>query len=75
MCMVLKSRCCSWTGSSLLAALGGLLKTTTPEIVRGAFTRVSVKDVKHWDRTSIPTTLHSKRLATDNEFKQKHATT
>jgi len=60
--------------TSLIAAFGSLLQKPTPELIREAFTRVSVSDVKHWVRTNLATTLHSKRFATYNEFHPKRAT-
>jgi hypothetical protein len=60
--------------TSLIAAFGGLLKKTTPELVREAFSRVSVKHVKEWIEANLKTTLNSKRMATYNEFNPKRAT-
>ena len=60
--------------TSLIAAFGGLLQTTTPELIREAFARVSVSDVKQWVHTNLVTTLNSKRIDTYNEFNPKRAT-
>ena len=62
--------------TSLLASFGSLLRPTTPESIRKAFSRVSVKDTKAWIKTHITETLTSKRQAAYREFKSTlpHAT-
>jgi hypothetical protein len=55
--------------TSLLAAFGALLKPPTDADIRRAFATVSVKDVDHWTRANLGTTLTSKRLATYKEFR------
>ena len=55
--------------TSLLASFGSLLRPTTPQSVRKAFSRVSVKDTKAWVKTHIPETLTSKRQSAYREFK------
>jgi hypothetical protein len=55
--------------TSLLASFGSLLRPTTPQSVRKAFSRVSVKDTQAWIKTHIPETLTSKRQAAYREFK------
>lgn len=56
--------------TSLLAGFGALLKQTTKETIKQAFSTVSVKDVKQWVQDNLGTTLTSKRLATYQEFKK-----
>ena len=55
--------------TSLLASFGSLLRPTTPDSIRKAFARVSVKDTRAWIKTHIPETLTSKRQAAYREFK------
>jgi len=55
--------------TSLLAAFGALLKKATDETIRRAFSTVSVKDVHHWVRENLGSTLTSKRLGTYKEFR------
>jgi hypothetical protein len=55
--------------TSLLASFGSLLRPTTPERIRKAFSRVSVKDTQAWIKTHITETLTSKRQAAYREFK------
>jgi len=55
--------------TSLLAGFGALLKKTTPNTIRQAFSKVSVNDVKQWVRVNLGDTLTSKRLATYKESK------
>lgn len=57
--------------TSLLAGFGALLKKTTKETIRQAFSTASVNDVKQWVSENLGETLTSKRLATYREF---HAT-
>jgi hypothetical protein len=54
--------------TSLLASFGSLLRPTTPETIRKAFSRVSVKDTRAWIKTHITETLTSKRQAAYREF-------
>ena len=56
-------------GFVVLRALGSLLRPTTPENIRTAFARVSVKDSRAWIKTHITETLTSKRQAAYREFK------
>jgi hypothetical protein len=55
--------------TSLLASFASLLRPTTPESIRKALSRVSVKDTRAWIKTHIPETLTSKRQAAYREFK------
>lgn len=57
--------------TSLLASFASLLRPTTPESIRNAFSRVSVKDTRAWIKTHIPETLTSKRQAAYREFQPK----
>ena len=57
--------------TTLLASFGSLLRPTTPESVRRAFSRISVKDTQAWIKTHIPETLTSKRQAAYREFNSK----
>ena len=54
--------------TSLLASIGSLRRPTTPESVRKAFSRVSVKDARAWIKSHITETLTSKRQAAYREF-------
>jgi hypothetical protein len=56
--------------TSLLAGFGALLNKTTPETVKQAFSRASVKDVRQWVRDKLGHTLTSKRLVAYKEFKR-----
>lgn len=58
--------------TSLLAAFGALLKPATKESIRHAFSVATVNDVKRWVKQNLGTTLTSKRLATNREF--RHST-
>lgn len=58
--------------TSLLASFGSLLRPTTPDCIRKAFSRVSAKDTQAWIKTHIPETLTSKRQAAYREFKSTH---
>jgi hypothetical protein len=55
--------------TSLIATFGALLHTATPALVRTAFARVTVKDVRTWLRDNLPTTLTAKRQATNREYR------
>lgn len=55
--------------TSLLPAFGTLLAPATPEAVRSAFARVSVKDVKEWVRHHLGATLTIKRQQTYREYR------
>ena len=55
--------------TSLLAAFGSLLRPATPETVREALGRVSVKDVRQWVKQHLPETLTAKRQAAFREFR------
>jgi hypothetical protein len=54
--------------TSLLATFGSLLRPTTPETIRKAFTRVSVKDAQRWIKNHITETLTAKRQTAYREF-------
>jgi len=54
--------------TSLLASFGSLLSPTTPESIRQAFSRVSVKATRAWIKAHIPETLRSKRQTAYREF-------
>lgn len=56
--------------TSLLAAFGALLTKATPEAVKAAFAKVSVKDVRQWVRERLGATLTSKRAAAYQEFRK-----
>lgn len=56
--------------TSLLASFGSLLRPTTPESIRNAFTRVSVKATRAWIKAHIPETLTSKRQTAYREFNE-----
>ena len=58
--------------TSLLAAFGAVLQPTTPESIREALSRVSVKDAKGWIKEHIPKTLRAKRQSVYREYKSKH---
>ena len=55
--------------TSLLAAFGALLVTPTPEVIREAFTRVSVEDTREWIKKSLGKTVPAKRQSAYREFK------
>jgi len=55
--------------TSLLACLPALLKPTTPDAVRTAFSRVSSKDVNAWVKKHFATTVTSRRHAAYAEHK------
>ncbi len=57
--------------TSWLAAFGAVLQPTTPESVREAFWRVSVKDAKIWIKDHISQTLTAKRQSVYREYKSK----
>ena len=57
--------------TSLLAAFGAVLQPTTPESIREALSRVSVKDAKGWINDHIPKTLRAKRQSVSREYKSK----
>ncbi len=54
--------------TSLLASFASLLRPTTPDSIRQAFSRVSVKATRAWIKTHIAETLHSKRQTAYREF-------
>ena len=62
--------------TSLIATFGALLRPTTPAMIRSAFERVKMKDVRDWLQKNLPKTLTAKRLTTYREFNatQKRAT-
>lgn len=49
--------------TTLLASFGALMTTTTPDLVKRAFARVSVKDVTEWLKDHLRDTFMSKRMA------------
>jgi hypothetical protein len=55
--------------TSLLATFGALLRRATPETVRTAFARVSVKDARGWIKQHVTETLNAKRQAAYREFR------
>lgn len=55
--------------TSLLAAYGCLLQPATPERIRSAFARVSVKDMKAWVSDKLGQTLTGKRQTAYHEFR------
>lgn len=56
--------------TSLLACLPALLKPTTPEAVREAFQRVSVRDVTAWVKKHFRSTVASRRQAAYAEHRK-----
>lgn len=56
--------------SGLLAGFGALLRATTEETIKRAFSAVKVKHVKQWVRENLGETLTSKRQATYQEYAQ-----
>ena len=61
--------------TGLVAALPGLLGPTTPESVRRAFERVSVKQMREWVKEKLGSTLASKRTDTHREYKAHRSAT
>lgn len=55
--------------TSLLPAFGALLAPATPETVRAAFAKVSVKDAREWVRHNLGDTLTIKRQRTYREYR------
>lgn len=55
--------------TSLLASFGALLQPATPDGVRDAFARVSVKQMQTWVRDNLGTTVTSKRQTAYKEYK------
>jgi hypothetical protein len=55
--------------TSLLASFGALLQLATPESVRDAFGRVSVKQMRTWVSDNLGTTVPSKRKTAYAESK------
>lgn len=53
--------------TGLLSALPGLLRRSTPALIRESFARVSVKQMRQWTREKLGTTLGSKRQAAYRE--------
>jgi len=56
--------------TSLVAALGSLMRTATPETIRQAFAAISTDDLKAWTQTRLGETLTFKRNATYAEFRK-----
>lgn len=56
--------------TSLLAAYGSLLTTTTPQTIRRDFARVSVQQMKQWHSERLGTTLTSRRQTAYRESLQ-----
>ena len=52
----------------LLPTFGALLHPTTPTSIHREFKRVKVRDVQHWIKTHMPTTLTAKRQTAYCEF-------
>ena len=57
--------------TSLLAAFGALLVDPSPEVIREAFTRVTVKATRDWITAELGQTVPAKRQAAFREFKAK----
>jgi hypothetical protein len=55
--------------TSLIAAFASLLRDATPKMIRSAFTRVKVRDVRSWLKDNLPRTVTAKRLTTYREYK------
>lgn len=56
--------------TSLLPVFGALLAPATPQSIRAAFARVSVKDVKEWVRNNLGDTFTLKRQQTYREYRK-----
>ena len=54
--------------TSLLAAFGAVLKPSSPDSIRRAFARVSVKQMRAWVSQNLKTTLASRRQTAYSEF-------
>ena len=54
--------------TGLLSALPGLLRRSTPALIRENFARVSVKRMRHWIKETLGTTLGSKRQTAYREY-------
>lgn len=55
--------------TGLLASFGALLRPATPDRVRAAFARVSVKEAQHWIKQHVTETLTAKRQAAYREHR------
>ena len=55
--------------TSLLASFGALLQPATPDSIREAFARVSVKDMRNWVTKNLGSTVASKRQSAFAECK------
>lgn len=55
--------------TSLLAGFGALLRKSTPESVRRAFSTTTLNDVKHWVKENLGDTLTTKRRLTYSDFR------
>ncbi|MBS0261243.1 MAG: hypothetical protein JSS02_04745 [Planctomycetes bacterium] len=60
--------------TSLLAAFGALMKPATPDSIRSAFSRVSVKQTIEWVNQHLKQTLASKRRTAYAEFAKATST-
>jgi hypothetical protein len=56
--------------TSLLAGLGALLRKTTPESIKQAFSTTTLSDVKQWVKENLGETLTTKRRLTYRDFQQ-----
>ena len=54
--------------TGLLSALPGLLRRSTPALIKNAFARVSVEQMRQWTKKKLGTTLGSKRQAAYREY-------
>ena len=59
--------------TSLLASFGALLQPATPDSIREAFARISVKDMRTWVTKNLGSTVASKRQSAFAEFKKAAA--
>lgn len=56
--------------TSLLAGFGALLRTSTPDSIKQAFSNTTLEDVKRWVKESLGDTLTTKRRITYHDFQQ-----
>jgi len=54
--------------TGLISALPGLLRCSTPALIKEAFARVSVERMREWIKKNLGTTLSSKRQAAYREY-------
>ena len=59
--------------TSLLASFGAFLHPATPDSIREAFARISVKDMRTWVTKNLGSTVATKRQSAFAEFKKAAA--